>query len=39
MVTKVGKEVIQLSWENLGGENYLCVRVNYVLAIKIKANV
>lgn len=39
MVTKGGAEVIQLSWENLDGENYLCVRVNYVLAVKIKANV
>lgn len=39
MVTKGDAEVIQLSWENLDGENYLCVRVNYVLAVKIKANV
>ena len=39
MVAKGDAEVIQLSWENLDGENYLCVRVNYVLAVKIKANV
>lgn len=39
MVTKGDAEVIQLSWENLDVENYLCVRVNYVLAVKIKANV
>lgn len=39
MVTKGGAEVIQLSWENFDGENYLCVRVNYVLAVKLKANV
>ncbi len=39
MVTKMGTDVIQLSWETLDGENYLCVRVNYVLAVKIKANV
>ena len=39
MVTNIGAEVIQLSWENLDGANYLCVRVNYVLAVKIKANV
>lgn len=31
--------MIQLSWENLDGANYLCVRVNYVLAVKIRANV
>lgn len=39
MVKKSGAEVIQLSWENIDGLNYLCVRVNYVLAVKIKANV
>ena len=39
MVKKSGAEVIHLSWENIDGLNYLCVRVNYVLAVKIKANV
>ncbi len=39
MVTKIGADVIQFSWENLDGKNYLCVRVNYVLAVKIKADV
>lgn len=39
MVTNIGAGVIQLSWENIDGLNYLCVRVNYVLAVKIKANV
>lgn len=31
--------MIQLSWQNINGENYLCVTVNYVTALKIMANV
>lgn len=31
--------MIQLSWQNINGENYLCVMVNYVTALKIRANV
>ena len=31
--------MIQLSWQNISGENYLCVKVNYVTALRIKANV
>jgi hypothetical protein len=31
--------MIQLSWQNINGENYLYVTVNYVTALKIRANV
>lgn len=39
LVSGDGKNLIQLSWQNINGENYLCVAVNYVTALKIRANV
>lgn len=39
LITGDGKNMIQLSWQNINGENYLCVTVNYVTALKIRANV
>lgn len=39
MITGDGRNVIQLSWQNINGVNYLCVTINYVTALKIRANV